>query len=144
MNLRRATPEDAKLICQVFLRARERMSYLPNLHSDDETLELVRGILKDHEVWVAEQQQSVIGFASLHGTLLEHLYVHPMAQGFGIGSALLDRIKAQSPSELESHVFQKNPGARRFFEARGFKLIELGDGSRNDEQEPDALYAWKP
>jgi hypothetical protein len=41
-------------------------------------------------------------------------------------------------------VFQKNIGARRFYEHHSFRLEKMTDGSRNMEREPDALYAWKP
>jgi hypothetical protein len=30
--------------------------------------------------------------------------------------------------------------ARRFYEARGFALIQETDGTGNEEKEPDALY----
>ena len=29
-------------------------------------------------------------------------------------------------------------------EHRGMQVIELTDGSRNEEREPDALYEWRP
>jgi hypothetical protein len=41
-------------------------------------------------------------------------------------------------------VFQRNAAARRFYEARGLELVALGDGSENEEGEPDALYEWRP
>jgi hypothetical protein len=39
-------------------------------------------------------------------------------------------------------TFQRNAQARRFYEARGFVLIQETDGARNEEKEPDALYLW--
>jgi hypothetical protein len=39
-------------------------------------------------------------------------------------------------------VFQRNLSARRFYERRGFRLVELRDGSSNEEGEPDAVYQW--
>ena len=39
-------------------------------------------------------------------------------------------------------VFQKNEGARRFYERHGFELVKLTDGAENMEREPDALYRW--
>jgi hypothetical protein len=35
-----------------------------------------------------------------------------------------------------------NAPARRFYQSRGFVLVEQTDGSRNEEQEPDARYRW--
>ena len=41
-------------------------------------------------------------------------------------------------------MFQKNEGARRFYERHGFRLVRLTDGDGNMEKEPDALYEWRP
>jgi hypothetical protein len=43
---------------------------------------------------------------------------------------------------LQLWTFQRNLGARRFYEARGFELVEGTDGARNEEKEPDARYLW--
>ena len=40
-------------------------------------------------------------------------------------------------------VFQKNMPAIRFYSRRGFHLVELSDGSGNEEREPDAVYQWR-
>ncbi len=52
--------------------------------------------------------------------------------------------KRRRPEGFRLWVFQKNEGARRFYERHGFRLVELTDGSRNEEREPDALYEWTP
>jgi ribosomal protein S18 acetylase RimI-like enzyme len=41
-------------------------------------------------------------------------------------------------------VFQQNENARRFYEARGFRLEYETDGADNEERMPDARYAWRP
>jgi putative acetyltransferase len=33
--------------------------------------------------------------------------------------------------------------AIRFYSRRGFHLVELSNGSGNEEREPDALYQWR-
>lgn len=145
MLIRLATPEDAPGIIDVYLRARERMTYLPEVHTPDEIGDYIRQlVLPNREVWIAERDERLLGFAALGKGTLEHLYVHPWAQSFGVGSALLEKAKARRPEGLEVWVFQKNAGGRRFFETRGFTLQKLTEGEANEEQEPDALYAWKP
>jgi ribosomal protein S18 acetylase RimI-like enzyme len=67
--------------------------------------------------------------------------VLPRAQRRGIGTALLD-IARSKLARLELWTFQRNAQARRFYEARGFVLVEETDGSRNEEREPDARYLW--
>jgi hypothetical protein len=44
---------------------------------------------------------------------------------------------------LHLWVFQKNIGARRFYERRGFRAIKETDGTGNEEREPDALVEWR-
>ena len=76
--------------------------------------------------------------------MLDHIYVHPDAQNLGLGSLLLGTVKARLPGGFQLWVFQKNDGARRFYERRGFRLVKLTDGEGNMEREPDALYEWTP
>jgi ribosomal protein S18 acetylase RimI-like enzyme len=75
---------------------------------------------------------------------MTHIYVDPAAQDGGIGQALLDHAKRLRPERIELWVFQKNAGARRFYERHGFRLVRLTDGADNMEKEPDALYEWLP
>ena len=47
-------------------------------------------------------------------------------------------MKELRPGGFTLWVFQRNTGARRFYERRGLRLVELTDGAGNDEREPDA------
>jgi GNAT superfamily N-acetyltransferase len=144
MVVRRATAADAARIGEVFLRARAEMTYLPRLHSDGDTRAYFRDVvLASDEVWVADEPP-VTGFAALGESMLEHLYVDPAAQGRGLGTALLERARVERPDGLELWVFQRNVGARRFYERHGFELVLMTDGAGNEEREPDAKYGWKP
>lgn len=42
---------------------------------------------------------------------------------------------------VKLHCFQANSGARRFYERHGFQAEAFGDGSGNEENLPDILYA---
>jgi GNAT superfamily N-acetyltransferase len=142
---RRAEPGDAPAIADTFLAARAEMTYLPRLHSDDETRAFIREVvMRDLEVWVCEGEGGVLGFAALGEDMLEHLYVLPQAQGRGIGSELLALAKKRRPRGFRLWVFQKNEGARRLYERHALVLVELTDGAGNEEREPDALYEWRP
>jgi ribosomal protein S18 acetylase RimI-like enzyme len=143
--IRRARPEDAASIGGVFVAARAGMTYLLEQPSDDGFRDFVAGrILGLEEVWIAELDGRVAGFMAIDGDRLDHLYVHPDAQGRGIGAALLGHSKHRRPGGFELWVFQKNDGARRFYERHGLELVALTDGRDNMEREPDALYAWRP
>jgi len=140
--IRQATRDDADAIGRVFVGARDEMTYLPRIV--DEHRSLLGGWFLDRaEIWVADEGR-VTAFLGLVGDELSHLYVEPGAQSRGVGTALLDHAKSLRPERLELWVFQKNEGARRFYERHGFRLVELTDGAGNMEKEPDALYEWRP
>jgi GNAT superfamily N-acetyltransferase len=118
------------------------MTYLPRI--PEHILPRLGGwFLERAELWVFEDDRRILGFAGVSGSELTHLYTDPPAQKRGVGRALLDHVKSLQPEGLELWVFQKNQGARRFYERHGFKLLKLTDGATNMEQEPDALYEWR-
>jgi GNAT superfamily N-acetyltransferase len=96
------------------------------------------------EVWVAEGDGRVVGFFALSDNVLFHLYVYPELHGQGAGSLLFERVTELAPDGFRLWVFQRNTQAREFYEHRGMRVVELTDGSRNEEREPDALYEWLP
>jgi len=145
MEVRRAKPSDADAIAAVFIRSYESLTFLPRVRTHAERREYVRDVLlPQHEVWVAEEDGRVVGFASLLGSDLSQLYVDPDAQGRGVGGALLGKAQERRPDGLTFWVFQENERARRFYEAHGCRVVRLTDGSGNEERTPDALYEWRP
>jgi ribosomal protein S18 acetylase RimI-like enzyme len=145
VKIRPVEPGDTEGVGDVFLAALAGMTYLPDLYTDAETRTFIRDVLlPNNEVWVAEQGGRVVGFAGLGEDVLRHLWVEPEAQNRGVGTALLALAKERRPSGLQLSVFQKNVGARRFYERHGFTLAELTDGRDNEEREPDARYEWRP
>jgi GNAT superfamily N-acetyltransferase len=143
--VRPAETTDIDTIADVFVASFTGLTFLPRLHSDDDMRRWIREeVVPRHDVWVAERDGVAIGFAAVAGDLLGHLYVHPKAQNRGAGSALLDRVKLERPGGFHFWVFQRNEAGRRFYERHGCHVVELGDGSGNEEREPDALYEWRP
>ncbi|HXJ48288.1 MAG TPA: GNAT family N-acetyltransferase [Candidatus Acidoferrum sp.] len=141
--LRPGSQADAAIIGEIFLRARERMTYLPRIPESDRP-KLGGWITAGHEMWVIEDEARIVAFAGTSTGWLDHLYVDPGSQGAGFGSTLLEHIKRLQPGGLQLWVFQENAGARRFYERHGFRLENLTDGSGNMERRPDALYRWQP
>jgi GNAT superfamily N-acetyltransferase len=145
MLIRQVRAHDADAIADVFLAARARMAYLPRLHADDVVRAWVaEKLLPECEVWVGSDGGRPIAFVALGRETVEHLYVDPPEQGKGAGTALLALAKDLRPRGLRLWVFQRNEGARRFYERHGFELVRLTDGAGNEEREPDALYEWRP
>ena len=141
-SIRRATDTDALPAAEVFLASRATMTYLPHLHSDDETRDFISGVVKNKETWVADRDGKVVGFAVVDGGWLEHLYVHPSRFNSGTGDKLFKQVTARHPQGFQFWAFQQNTGARRFYERHGCALVRLTDGADNEEKLPDVLYVW--
>ena len=145
VDIRRASRDDAPAIAEVFLASFGATYAFPMGHTPDE----VRGWVASHlvpttETWVAVADPEVVGFLSLGEAVVEQLYVAPGWTGHGIGGRLMGLAKQRRPSGLELYTFQVNDGARRFYERHGFSAVWFGDGSENEERQPDVRYAWRP
>jgi len=143
--LRRATPEDADAIAGVLTAARAAQEWMPQLHTADEDRGFVRDLLlPSHDVWVAEEDGDIVGFAAVKDAVLGHLFVHPDVQGRGIGTVLLGKAKELLPHGFTLWTHQPNEQACRFYERRGLDAVEYTDGATNMEKLPDVCYAWRP
>ena len=142
--IRRARPEDAEAVVQIFRESRaEAMPWLPVLHSPEEDVGFFRKAL-GREAYVFDLDDDVAGFIVLRDGMLDALYVAPGLQERGVGSALLERAEEARPDGFRLWVFQENRRARGFYEARGCRLIRETDGAANEERTPDALYERVP
>jgi putative acetyltransferase len=98
-------------------------------------------VFAECEIWGAVDA-AVIGIIAFRKGWIDQLYILPDRQGQGAGGALLAIAKA-AYGDLQLWTFQRNAGARRFYEKHGFLATLETDGSRNDEREPDMLYRWQ-
>ncbi|MDE0350995.1 MAG: GNAT family N-acetyltransferase, partial [Gammaproteobacteria bacterium] len=97
------------------------------------------------------ESTTVLGFMVLSGMQLDHLYVHVDWQGFGLGTTLLNLAKRKSPGGLELFTFQRNEAAQDFYRSRGFREVQRGFASFDDnpwatarEQLADIKFRWEP
>ena len=74
--------------------------------------------------FVAENNSHVIGFISMIENEIGGLFVDPNSQGFGIGTALVDKGRGNY-SSLIVEVFENNVIGRGFYKKYGFKFIEM-------------------
>jgi GNAT superfamily N-acetyltransferase len=93
------------------------------------------------EVWVAEVDETVTGVLVLNGNWIEQLYVDPDWTNQGLGTALVERAKAERPAALDLWTFKSNRGAQRFYQRHGFRAVG-GTNGDNEEGEPDIHYRW--
>ena len=143
--LRRAGPEDAPAIAELFLASFHATYAFPLAHTDDEVRAWIRDTLvPSSETWVAVAGTKIVGLMALGDGFLDQLYVLPGWWRRGIGRSLGALARERRPDGLDLYTFQVNATARAFYERQGFTAIWFGDGSTNDEGQPDVRYAWHP
>jgi len=145
MQIRRALPTDAEAVADIHQAARAAAPMPPEVHSPDEVRAWLARRLEADETWVAvDDGGAVVGYARLGDAWLDDLYVAPSAARRGVGSALLDVVKARRPAGFSLMVFEINAPARAFYARHGLVEREHTDGSGNEEREPDLRMSWDP
>lgn len=148
-SFRSATPSDTEAVAQVYLSSRkEFVSFAPIVHSEEAVYQWVRDVLiPSNQLIVVEQDKEIIGMMALSATegigWIDQLYLHPDVVGQGIGTRLIEWAKTELGSPIRLYTFQENQRAIRFYKRHGFKAIQYGDGSENEENCPDILYEWR-
>jgi len=118
------------------------LPWLVDLHTEEEDRCFFRErLFNTSEVWGAFGDADMIGIIAFREDWIDQLYVLPASQRRGVGTGLLQIAQRRFP-RLHLLTFQRNASARRFYERRGFMIVEETDGARNEEKEPDALYLW--
>jgi ribosomal protein S18 acetylase RimI-like enzyme len=126
--IRRATRADAAAIARVEIRtfrlAYEELldpGFLDDLDPAERAAKWDEVLARrGTEVWVAEEGSAVVGYASVTDGRLTTLSVDPVAQGAGVGTALLGEAERAGARSLQ--VFEANGHARHFYEDRGWRL----------------------
>ncbi len=91
------------------------------------------------DIWLAENEEGLLGMMALEGDLINQLFVATTTQRRGVGTALLNKALELHPDRLRAFTFQKNRAARAFFEKHGFLIIDASL-SPAPENEPDLEY----
>lgn len=136
---------DADAAATLYLASRRAtLPGLREVHSEAETRAWMRdAVFARHAVRLADVDGEIVGFAARDGAWLAHLYMKPGWTGRGIGSKLLEAMIAEAAVAtpvLRVYTFARNAGARRFYERHGFVAVAFGDGTGNEEREPDVRY----
>ena len=144
LTVRAAEPSESASLAAVYGRSRAAAAMPPGLHSPEEDRGWFAARLADgeHEAWVAEREDRILGYALATETWLDHLFVEPERQATGVGGALLDAVKGLRPGGFCLWVFESNVPARTFYARRGLVELERTDGSGNEERAPDVRMAW--
>lgn len=139
MSVRAATPADARGIAEVHVLT-WRAAYarvfpagvLASLSVDRRAEQWLEPLVAGDRIWVAEDGESVVGFASAGPSRTEEdvaelyaIYVVPDAWGTGAGHELMQAaigwFLAEEYTTAMLWVLSDNPRARRFYEREGWR-----------------------
>ena len=126
-------------------RARPRVPAMPPRRSHTERGPgLGRGLVaaRTAEVWVAEAAKTSARLRRRQRTTGWTRCTCARTTSAGIGSALLELVKALRPGGFALWVFESNEPARAFYRSHGLVELEHTDGSANEERAPDLQMAW--
>lgn len=149
INFRRAAAQDAQAVSDVYLLSfKTFITFVKPVHTDENVRQwIAEYLIPNTDVTVAEMDGQIVGLMALKKIegigWIDQLYLHPQVTGQGLGGQMVDLAKRTLGSPIRLYTFQPNSGARRFYEHHGFKAIEFGDGSGNEEKCPDVLYEWR-
>lgn len=151
---RAGSVEDAEGIADVYIDSRNTfLPYAPMAHTELQVrVWIAEHLIPECEITVVERRSvagegiEIVGVMALYRRReigwLDQLFLAPSVVGQGIGTQLVARAKAELGAPIHLYTFQQNAGARRFYERHGFRAIQFGDGSGNEEGCPDVLYEW--
>lgn len=80
----------------------------------------------NNSVRVAFLEGRMVGFVAASATSISQLHVRKGFHRRGIGTQLLEWAKHQSGGSLWLHTFERNAGARAFYERHGFTIVARG------------------
>lgn len=128
-----ACPEDAEALVALRIEAmRESLERVGRFDPLRARERFIGGFSPEHTRHVLLGSQRV-GFFVLKprekGLLLDHLYVHPLHQGNGIGAAVLAHVFMRADAlGAQVHVGAlRESRANRFYARHGFTLVEEGE-----------------
>ena len=126
-NIRLAIPRDHAVCAQIFLRS--RIAGFHWILSSRFDLGDFEPSILDEELWVAEREGRIVGFASifLEEDFLHNLFVDPDVQRAGVGSLLLEKFiqRTKRPSLLK--CLSANHAALAFYQKHGWEKMERGE-----------------
>lgn len=134
--IREATAYDTKALEELFLLTRKETFTTRPLQTFK--LSDYGTSVEGEEVWLAEDNQVIVGFISLwlQDNFIHNLFVHPDWQKRGIGSALLKKAEERLSRPIELKIAMDNLNACRFYEKKGFECV----ATHSDAPEPYLLY----
>ena len=145
--IRQFKESDEVRVSEIWLKAGlNEYTYLPQFQTLDreKALRVFHKIITlESEIWLEDSGSKIKGFIALQGSYVDRLYIDPVFQRQGVGTALLNYAREMNPAGLELHTHQQNSRACNFYEKQDFKAVKYGI-SPPPESVPDVEYHWRP
>jgi hypothetical protein len=133
-------------IARLFLASKATLTFLPNIHTDEETFYFIANIVlrDDQDVHVAETDGEITGFLAIHGDWWS------ISTSVRISCAGASVVRCSSEPRSGCRWGSGGGSSWRTFrrgastERHGLRLVEETDGSRNEERTPDASTSGGP
>ena len=143
ISIRPASAEDTEAIGRLFSASRRLLTFLPELHTEEEDLAFIaREIMPNCLVTVALLDGAIAGYMAERSEWIEQLYMRPDLRRTGVGSALMAVAKTRHAA-IELWCFRDNTAGRAFYEKHGFVAVYETDGAKNEAKAPDIRYRWE-
>lgn len=107
---------------------------------EEQEQHLMTVVVPNNAVRLAFFKGQMVGFVAATTTSISQLYVRKGFHRRGIGSRLLHWVKEQSNGSLWLYTFERNDGARAFYERHGFKIVARGH--EPNWKLDDLRYEW--
>ena len=125
-TVRKGRPSDVPRLLEVWRRAvAATHDFLAEEDRDAIERLVASEYLPNAELLVAaDQNDAPVAFLGGRSREIESLFVDPAAHGRGAGTMLMKAFDAAGTGELSVEVNEQNEAARRFYERRGFRIVE--------------------
>jgi GNAT superfamily N-acetyltransferase len=123
VRIRLARPEEREQLEALQWRASlANEADRPHLEAHPDAIDLPAAQIANGQVWVAELDGNIAGFAALLDGELDGLFVEPELWRCGVGAALVETAAHEARRNGLALSVIANPAARGFYERCGFSL----------------------
>ncbi|WP_417307554.1 GNAT family N-acetyltransferase [Devosia sp.] len=141
--LRPPRPDEGETLARLFTASRKLLDFLPQLHTPAEDIVFITTkVLPAYRITVAEVDGAIAGYMADEPHEVQQLYLDPGFLRQGIGTALMNDVKARN-DWLALWCFEQNHRGRAFYTRHGFVEIGRSDGDTNPEGAADIRFRWQ-
>lgn len=127
-HCRPAVAGDSPTLAVIYRLCKEQADWLPSISKVN--ADFSRDTAGERLFVIHEFDDPPLGFASVWepAAFIHHLFIHPSAQGRGLGPLLLDSLTDRVPRPWQLKCTLANTRAMKFYLAHGWVELEKGDG----------------